>query len=147
MGGMRHTGRYEPKIPVDAARVSRLCLHRGRRHRRLRNVAQFHRLLGLQVAPPPPLRPEPGAFGRTRAALTDHVAWRACAYLLLKLLLSLVGAICMIYLLLWGLPYLTFPIWWEILHVHGVVVGVPGWLTWWKPDPSVDEGDASELVS
>lgn len=39
------------------------------------------------------------------------------------------------YLLLWGLPYLTFPIWWEILHAHSVVVYVPGWLTWWKPDP------------
>jgi DNA-binding CsgD family transcriptional regulator len=34
-----------------------------------------------------------------------------------------------------GLPYLTFPIWWEILHVHGVVVYVPGWLAWWKSDP------------
>jgi hypothetical protein len=34
-----------------------------------------------------------------------------------------------------GLPYLTFPIWWEILHVHGVVVYVPGCLEWWKPDP------------
>ena len=78
---------------------------------------------------------EPGAFGRTRAALTDHVGWRACAYLLLKLLLSVVGAICMGYLLLWGLPYLTFPIWWEILHAHSVVVYVPGWLTSWKAAP------------
>ena len=40
-----------------------------------------------------------------------------------------------IYLLLWGLPYLLFPIWWEILHVNGVVIHVPGWLAWWKPDP------------
>ena len=102
----------------------------GAVQRRLAN-----RLLGLQVAPPPPLRPEPGAFGRVRAALTDQVGWRACAYLLLKLLLSVASAICMIYLLLWGLPYLTFPIWWEILHVHGVVPYVPGWLTWWKPYP------------
>ena len=40
-----------------------------------------------------------------------------------------------IYLLLWGLPYLTFPVWWEILHVNGVVIHLPGWLAWWKPDP------------
>ena len=89
----------------------------------------------MQVEPPPPLRPRPGAFGRVRAVLTDPVGWRACAYLLLKLLLSLLGAIIVIYLLAWGVPYLTFPIWWEILHVNGVVIHVPGWLTWWKPDP------------
>jgi hypothetical protein len=93
------------------------------------------RLLGLQVEPPPPLRPQPGALGRARAVLTDPVGWRACAYLLLKLPLSVLGAIIMIYLLLWGLPYLTFPIWWEILHVNGVMIDVPGWLAWWKPDP------------
>jgi signal transduction histidine kinase len=92
-------------------------------------------LLGLRVAPPPPRRPQPGAFGRARAVLTDPVGWRACAYLLLKLPLSVLGAIIMLYLLLWGLPYLTFPIWWEILHASGVVIHLPGWLTWWKPDP------------
>ncbi len=93
------------------------------------------RLLGVQVEQPPPLRPQPGAFGRARAVLTDPVGWRACAYLLLKLLLSVLGAIIVIYLLAWGVPYLTFPIWWEILHVNGVVIHVPGWLMWWKPDP------------
>jgi signal transduction histidine kinase len=93
------------------------------------------RLLGLQVESPPPLRPQPGAFGRARAVLTDPVSWRACAYLLLKLPLATLGAIIMIYLLFWGLPYLTFPIWWGILHVNGVVIHVPGWLAWWKPDP------------
>jgi signal transduction histidine kinase len=93
------------------------------------------RLLGLQVESPPPLRPQPGALGRARAVLTDPVGWRACAYLLLKLPLAALGVIIMIYLLLWGLPYLTFPIWWEILHVNGVVIHVPGWLAWWKPDP------------
>jgi signal transduction histidine kinase len=81
------------------------------------------------------VRPQPGAFGRVRAVLTDPVGWRACGYLLLKLLLAVTGAIIVIYLLLWGIPYLTFPIWWEILHVNGVVIPVPGWLEWWKPDP------------
>ena len=102
----------------------------GAVHRRLAN-----RLLGLQVAPPPPLHPQPGALGRARAALTDPAGWRASAYLLLKLPLSVLGAIIAAQLLLYGLPYLTFPIWWEILHVNGVVIHVPGWLMWWKPDP------------
>ncbi|MFI5062763.1 MAG: sensor histidine kinase [Streptosporangiales bacterium] len=102
----------------------------GAVHRHLAN-----RLLGLQVAPPPPLRPQPGALGRTRAALTDPAGWRACAYLLLKLPLSALAMIITAYLLLWGLPYLTFPVWWEILHVNDVVIHLPGWLMWWKPDP------------
>jgi signal transduction histidine kinase len=102
----------------------------GAVHRRLAG-----RLLGLQVAPPPLPRPRPGAFGRARAVLTDPAGWRACAYLLLKLPLSVLGAIIMVYLLLWGLPYLTFPIWWGILHANDVVIHLPGWLTWWKPDP------------
>jgi signal transduction histidine kinase len=102
----------------------------GAVHRRLAG-----RLLGLQVAPPPLRRPQPGALGRARAVLTDPAGWRACAYLLLKLPLSVLGAIIMIYLLLWGLPYLTFPIWWEILHVNDLVIHLPGWLAWWKPDP------------
>ena len=103
-------------------------------------------LLGVQVEPPPPLRPQPGAFGRVRAVLTDPVGWRACAYLLLKLLLAVLGAIIVIYLLAWGVPYLTFPIWWEILHANGVVLHVPGWLTWWKPDPLLVAGSVHSLA-
>ena len=102
----------------------------GAVHRRLAG-----RLLGVQVAPPPPLRPQPGVLRRARAVLTDPVGWRACAYLLLKLPLSVLSVIILTYLLLWGLPYLLFPIWWEILHANGVVIHVPGWLAWWKPDP------------
>ena len=93
------------------------------------------RLLGVQVDPPAPLHPRPGRFGRVWAVLADPVGWRACAYLLLKLLLSVLSVIIVIYLLAWGIPYLTFPIWWEILHVNGVVIHLPGWLMWWKPDP------------
>ena len=93
------------------------------------------RLLGVPVAPPPPPRPQPGRLGRARAVLADPAGWRACGYLLLKLPLSVLAMIIAIYLLLWGLPYLTFPIWWEILHVNGVVIHLPGWAAWWKPDP------------
>jgi signal transduction histidine kinase len=95
------------------------------------------RMLGVQVEPPPPLRPHAGPFGRGRAVLADPVAWRACAYLLLKLPLSLGTAIVASYVLLYGLPYLTFPIWWEIVHANGWVIQVPQWLAWWKPDPLV----------
>jgi signal transduction histidine kinase len=104
------------------------------------------RLLGVQVEPPPPVHRQPGAFGRIRAVLTDPVGWRACAYLLLKLLLAVLGAIIVIYLLAWGVPYLTFPIWWEILHANGVVVHVPGWLMWWKPDPLLVARDVHSLA-
>jgi signal transduction histidine kinase len=104
------------------------------------------RLLGVQVEPPPPLHRQPGTFGRIRAVLTDPVGWRACAYLLLKLLLAVLGAIIVIYLLAWGVPYLTFPIWWEILHANGVVVHVPGWLMWWKPDPLLVARDVHSLA-
>jgi signal transduction histidine kinase len=102
----------------------------GALHRRLAG-----RLLGLQVESPPPVRPQSGLYGRVQARLTDPVGWRACAYLLLKLPLTLLTAILASYVLLYGLPYLTFPIWWEILHANHVVIHVPGWLAWWKPDP------------
>jgi signal transduction histidine kinase len=101
----------------------------GALHRRL-----AARLLGLQVEPPP-LRPQPGALGWARARLTDPVGWRACAYLVLKLPLALVTAVVASYVLLYGLPYLTFPIWWEIVHATGVVIQIPHWLAWWTPDP------------
>jgi|HubBroStandDraft_4_1064222.scaffolds.fasta_scaffold74911_2 signal transduction histidine kinase len=113
----------------------------GSVHRRLAG-----RLLGLQVEPPPPIRPQPGALGRARAVLTDPVGWRTCAYLLLKLPLSVLGVIIVVYLLLWGLPYLLFPIWWEILHANGVVIHVPGWLAWWKPDPLVVANSVHSLA-
>jgi hypothetical protein len=64
------------------------------------------RLLGVQVEPPSPLRRRPGALGLVRAVLADPVGWRACAYLLLKLLLSVLSVIIVIYLVAWGIPYL-----------------------------------------
>jgi signal transduction histidine kinase len=104
------------------------------------------RLLGVHVAPPPPLRRQAGSFGWARAILTDTAGWRACAYLLLKLVLSVLGAIIVIYLLAWGIPYLTFPVWWEILHANHVVIDVPGWALWWKPDPLLVAGDVHSLA-
>jgi signal transduction histidine kinase len=90
------------------------------------------------IDPPPPFRPQPGFNGWIRASLTDPVGWRACAYLLLKLPIALLGAIGLIYIVAWGVGYSTFPVWWELLHslaAHGVAVQVPGWLAWWTPNP------------
>ena len=101
----------------------------GAAHRRLAG-----HLVGLHIPPPPAVRPQSGTLGRARAVLTDPVGWRASAYLLIKLPLSVLGAIITSYLL-FALPFLTFPIWWEILHVNGVVIHLPGWLMWWPLDP------------
>jgi signal transduction histidine kinase len=111
-----------------------LAMRLGRRlgalHRRLAG-----RLLGLRVEAPPLLRPQPGAIGRVRTRLTDPVGWRACAYLVLKLPLAALTAVAASCAVLYGVPYLTFPIWWEILHVTGVVIQLPQWLAWWTADP------------
>jgi len=91
------------------------------------------RLLGVRVAAPPPLRRGPGAVGWVRAGLTDRVAWRACAYLVLKLPVSLVAAVFAGFLWVYALPYLTFPLWWEV--IRGRVIAIPSWLSWWTADP------------
>ena len=95
-------------------------------------------LIGLRVAPPRLLRPDPGVFGWIRPGLTDRAGWRACLYLLLKLPLAVLGAVAASIIVVYGIPYLTFPLWWEVIHqltAHGVVIQVPGWLTWWRWDP------------
>jgi signal transduction histidine kinase len=104
------------------------------------------RLLGVRVESPPALRPQPGLIGRVLARLTDPVGWRSTAYLLLKLPFALLTLALACYLLLYGLPYLTFPLWWEILHVNGIVIHVPGWLRWWKADPLLVAGDVHSLA-
>ena len=95
------------------------------------------RLLGQQVAPPPPPRRQPGVVGWFRAGLTDPAGWRACAYLVLKLPIAVISATVAGWILVYGIPFLTFPLWWEILHQLHVVVTVPQWLAWWKTDPVV----------
>jgi signal transduction histidine kinase len=55
-----------------------------------RNVAS--RFLGLRVAAPDPFSPRPGFFGWLQSGLTDRVAWRARAYLVLKLPMGFVSA-------------------------------------------------------
>jgi signal transduction histidine kinase len=95
------------------------------------------RLLGQRVAPPPPPPPprQPGFVGWIRAGLTDPAGWRACAYLMFKLPVAVASAIVASWILVYGLSYLTFPLWWEVLHQLDVVVTVPQWMAWWKEDP------------
>ena len=113
----------------------------GALHRRLAG-----RLLGLQVEPPPPLPRPGGVLHRAGARLTDPVAWRACAYLLLKLPVAALAGVLASYVLIYGVPYLTFPVWWEILHATGVVIHVPQWLAWWTADPLVVAGQIHSLA-
>jgi signal transduction histidine kinase len=93
------------------------------------------RILGQQVAPPPPPSRRPGAVGWIRSGLTDAAGWRACAYLVLKLPVAVAAAVIASWILVYGLPYLTFPLWWAVLHQLDVVVTVPQWMAWWKTDP------------
>jgi len=93
------------------------------------------RLLDLRVPPPPPLRRQPGVAGWVRAGVTDPVGWRAFGYLVLKLPIAVISAVVASWFLVYGLAYLTFPLWWEVLHQLGVVITVPPWMAWWKQDP------------
>ena len=98
----------------------------------------FRRRQERPIEAPPPFRPRPGILGWIRSSLTDQVSWRACAYLLLKLPVALLGGIGLIYVVAWGVGYTTFPLWWELIHqlaAHGEAVQVPGWMAWWKPNP------------
>ena len=99
------------------------------------NRALAGRMLGQQVAPPPRPPQQPGVVGWFRTGLTDPAGWRACAYLLLKLPIAVIAAALASWIVVYGIPYLTFPLWWEILHQLNVVVTVPSWLAWWKQDP------------
>ena len=99
------------------------------------NRALVGRMLGEQVAPPPRPPQQPGVVGWIRTGLTDPAGWRACAYLLLKLPIAVIAVVLASWTVVYGIPYLTFPLWWEILHQLDVAVTVPSWLAWWKQDP------------
>jgi hypothetical protein len=87
------------------------------------NRGLARRLLGLRVAAPPPFCPQPGLIGWVRSALTDAPGWRARAYLVLKLPVSVLSFFVAAYFWLGGLGYLTYPLWWQIFHQVAVHVG------------------------
>lgn len=99
------------------------------------NRGLARRLLGVRVAAPPPFRPQPGLIVWVRSALTDAAGWRARAYLVLKLPVSVLSGFVAAYFWLGGLAYLTYPLWWQIFH--RVAVHVNG-VT--QPDPVTNPG-------
>lgn len=84
----------------------------GTVHRRLAG-----RLLGERVTAPPPFRPGRGLSGRLGARLRDGTGWRAVAYVLLKLPLSVLGCYAIAF---WigGLVNMTYPVWWGGFRNH-----------------------------
>ncbi len=95
-------------------------------------------MLRLRVAAPDPVPPLPGSFGRVRAALTDPAGWRACAYLVLKLPVSALGYVAASAFVLYGLPFLVFPLVWVTVHAitgPGTVIHLWPWVAWWHWDP------------
>jgi signal transduction histidine kinase len=88
----------------------------------VRGLGTVHRglarwLLGVPVPAPPPLRPGQGALWRVGARLRDATAWRALAYLLVKVPVSILGCYAIAF---WGLGLInmTYPIWWGGFRNH-----------------------------
>ena len=99
-------------LPLVAA-SGELARMVSRAHRRL-----AHRLLGTPLEPPWPAIGGAGAVGRLRAGLTDPGAWRARAYLLLRLPPALLAGAVTIYGYGYALGALTYPAWRLILPAH-----------------------------
>src|SRR5262249_23680193 len=85
------------------------------------NPALAARLLGLPVAAPSPLVARPGFLGWMRSQLTDVVAWRGRAYLLLKFPVA-VGSF-LVAAILWsvGVLYTLAPLAWALGANHIMV--------------------------
>jgi signal transduction histidine kinase len=79
------------------------------------------RLLGLRVAAPPPLVTRPGFLGWMRSQLTDVVAWRARAYLLLKFPVALGSFLTAAVLWSVGVVYTLAPLAWALGAQHIMV--------------------------
>jgi len=126
-------GRYPPPQPADAhpegvitalgaaiivvllallALTPRIARGLGAVHRRL-----AARLLGEHIAGPPPIRRDGGAGRRLTATLRDRPGWRAAAYLLVKLPVT-VGEACTAIFAVFGLANLTYPFWWHLFRNH-----------------------------
>jgi signal transduction histidine kinase len=74
------------------------------------------RLLGEQIAVAPPLRASGSISNRVAGRFRDATSWRAIAYTLLRLPMSLLELYAISY---WaGLIDLTYPFWWRLLRNH-----------------------------
>jgi signal transduction histidine kinase len=83
--------------------------------------AVARRLLGMNVAEPAPLQVQPGFLGWFRSQLTDVVAWRARAYLLLRLPLSVAAFAVALTVWVIGIAYTVAPLAWALGLDHVTV--------------------------
>ena len=74
-------------------------------------------LLGVRVAAPSAFLPGQGVLGRLDARLRDGTAWRAVAYVLLKLPAAALEGFS-VYVAAAGLADLTYPLWWPLFRNH-----------------------------
>jgi signal transduction histidine kinase len=82
-----------------------------------RGLGGLHRslaagLLGIRVAKPVPRRMEPGLWNWIKARVGDAVAWRAIAYLVLRLGFALVSVSIVGQMLISSLALATYPVFW-----------------------------------
>lgn len=78
------------------------------------NRSTAERWIGLRVPAPPPLRPAPGIVGLVRSALTDVAAWRARAYLVLKLPIAVATFSVAIAFRVGALEFAVSPVLWAL---------------------------------
>ncbi|HEY0539632.1 MAG TPA: sensor domain-containing protein [Actinoallomurus sp.] len=86
-----------------------------------RGIAGLHRglagrLLGEHIEPPAPVRTAPGPLARVQIRLSDAAAWRAMAYFLVKLPITVVHLYILALTWAWSLVAITYP----IQHAIGV---------------------------
>ena len=91
-----------------------------------RNVAS--RFLGLQVAAPDPFSPRPGFFGWLQSGLTDRVAWRARAYLVLKLPMGVVSLGVAVFPRVFAIIAVFSPLFGHGVQLDWILRGVLLWL-------------------
>jgi signal transduction histidine kinase len=92
--------------------VPRIARGLGAAHRRLAAG-----LLGEDIAGPAPIGHGRGAGRWLAATLRDAPGWRAAAYLLVKLPVT-VGALYAVFFAAAGLANLTYPFWWPLFRNH-----------------------------
>jgi len=103
---------------------------RGARRLAAVHRALVARLLGEAIAGPPPVRRGRGPARWVAATLRDGPGWRAGAYLLVKLPVSVIELYAA-FLAAAGLANLAYPFWWPLFRNHppGVRLGPVGALT------------------
>jgi len=84
----------------------------GAAHRRL-----AARLLGERIARPPPIRRGGGVVGWLAATARDGPGWKAAAYLLVRLPVTVIEFYAA-FLAAAGLANLTYPFWWPLFRNH-----------------------------